>query len=405
MSQIGSVFCHRRHKGNIMSKSKITKYKGVTIRQRGLSWQVDFGTSEGRRIQRSFNTKQEAKNSVDSHLEERRLENIDTRNRRVAVFDLTDRQRIDVVGALDLLPRNATLTDAVRFYADHVEPEGGPKTVSALLDDYLKDKERANRREATIKEIRSRIGRFAEEFGASPVHAITTRDIESWMDRHEYKKITRDNYRRQFVGFFNFAVKRGHVQTNPASVIDKVTIDEKLPEIFTPAETRRLLYAAQEHAPRMIPYFAIGLFAGLRPSEIEQQNWREVDLGNRRIRVRPEVAKKRRQRLVDISDNLVEWLAPYVKESGPMEFGRYDYDKVRREAAVEWSNDIMRHSYGSYHLARFEDAAKTSLQMGHTRSDVLFNHYRDIVTREDAATYWSITPRPNSNVVRLFADH
>jgi len=115
------------------------------------------------------------------------------------------------------------------------------------------------------------------------------------------------------------------------------------------------------------------------------------------------VAKKRRQRLVDISDNLVEWLAPYAKESGPMEFGRYDYDKVRREAAVEWSNDIMRHTYGSYHLTRFEDAAKTSLQMGHTRTDVLFNHYRDLVTREDAETFWGITPRPGSNVIQLAA--
>jgi hypothetical protein len=80
---------------------------------------------------------------------------------------------------------------------------------------------------------------------------------------------------------------------------------------------------------------------------------------------------------VDISDNLAEWLAPYRQEQGPVYFGHYDFDKVRKKATVEWASDIMRHSYGSYHLAHHEDAAKTSLQMGHIRADVLFNHYRE----------------------------
>lgn len=86
-----------------------------------------------------------------------------------------------------------------------------------------------------------------------------------------------------------------------------------------------------------------------------------------------------------------------------MYFGRYEFDKVRRKAKVQWAGDIMRHSYGSYHLAHYEDAAKTSLQMGHIRADVLFNHYRDLVSREQASEFWGIFPHSESNLIRLAA--
>jgi integrase len=387
-----------------MSMSKHLIYKGLTIRHRGQSWQVDFGTRDGKRVQRSFKTKQDAKTAIESHVEERRLEKIDNQNRRVAIFDLTDRQRIDMVTALERLPGNSSLTEAVEFYRKHIAPHGGQRTVAQLLDEYLAEKEKANRRKATLKEIRTRIGRFKQDFGQIPAHEITTHDLIGWMDRHGYRQVTRDNYRRAFVGFFNFAVKRGYAQVNPAEPIDRVSIDERLPEIFTPEEAKRLLYAAQEHSARMVSFFAIGLFAGLRPAEIEQTDWREIDLVKRRIRVRPEVAKKRRQRLVDISENLAEWLAPFRLDQGSVYFGRYEFDKVRRKANVQWASDIVRHSFGSYYIAQHEDAAKTAIQMGHIRTDVLFNHYRDLVTREEADAYWKILPRPQSNLIQMAAE-
>ena len=108
----------------LMPQTTNRKHRGLIIRPRDDRWQVDFGTHQGQRKQFSYDTIQEAKTAVDLHLDDRRLETIDRRNRRVAVHDLSDRQRPDIVGAMDLLPGNATLTDAVRFYADHVEPEG-----------------------------------------------------------------------------------------------------------------------------------------------------------------------------------------------------------------------------------------------------------------------------------------
>jgi hypothetical protein len=53
----------------------------------------------------------------------------------------------------------------------------------------------------------------------------------------------------------------------------------------------------------------------------------------------------------------------------------------------------MRHSFGSYHLAKHHDISRTALELGHTRPDVLFNHYRNLVKPADTETYWNIYPK------------
>ena len=55
-------------------------------------------------------------------------------------------------------------------------------------------------------------------------------------------------------------------------------------------------------------------------------------------------------------------------------------------------HDVLRHCYASYHLARHENQDKTALQMGHRNTDVLFNHYRNLVTKTEARDFWGILP-------------
>ena len=70
-----------------MPQTTNRKHRGLIIRPRDARWQVDFGTHQGKRKQFSYDTIQEAKSAVDLHLDDRRLETIDRRNRRVAVHD------------------------------------------------------------------------------------------------------------------------------------------------------------------------------------------------------------------------------------------------------------------------------------------------------------------------------
>jgi hypothetical protein len=45
-----------------------------------------------------------------------------------------------------------------------------------------------------------------------------------------------------------------------------------------------------------------------------------------------------------------------------------------------------------YNLAQFQNAGKTALEAGHSEQ-MLFNHYRELVTSEEAAAFWAITPQ------------
>ena len=65
-------------------------------------------------------------------------------------------------------------------------------------------------------------------------------------------------------------------------------------------------------------------------------------------------------------------------------YSRRKFERIRRKIKIHWEPNCMRHSFGSYHLAIFDNAGKTALQMGHRDIGTLFEYYRRAVRREDA---------------------
>jgi integrase len=380
-----------------MSKSYRRKWlhKGAIIRQRGQGFQAEIN-EHGTRHRQTFDSLGAAK----THIEQKRIA---LTNRGTAAFALTDKQLNDAVDAFRKLGA-VTLDRAVAFYLRHHQPVGGTRTVKELLADYLEAKTRAGRRPDSLSDIKCRIGKLAEDFGDRPVHTITTAELTKWLDRNKYKDVSRANYKRVIAGFFRFAVKKGLLDNNPATDIEKVELDETLPEIFTVSETERFLQATQAIYPRLTPAIAIGFFAGLRAAEIEKLDWSAVDFDAKLITVRPEVAKRRRQRHVTMSDNLLAWLLPHRRESGPIcppiAVTMRWRPRIMDEAKLtNWPRNGLRHSFASYHLAKLQDMNKTALELGHTRPDILFNHYRNLVKPAAAEAYWNIRPKPEGNVV------
>jgi integrase len=88
-------------------------------------------------------------------------------------------------------------------------------------------------------------------------------------------------------------------------------------------------------------YFAIGLFAGVRPHEIGGLSPR--DISDRYIEITARIAKTQKRRLVSVLPNLREWLR--VSEELPKK------NKQKRFEQTVKAHDVMWHSYASYHLA------------------------------------------------------
>jgi hypothetical protein len=59
---------------------------------------------------------------------------------------------------------------------------------------------------------------------------------------------------------------------------------------------------------------------------------------------------------------------------------------------VKWKHNALRHSFCSYRLAAIKSAAQVSLEAGNS-PQMIFKHYRELVTEEDARNWFGIVPK------------
>ena len=107
------------------------------------------------------------------------------------------------------------------------------------------------------------------------MRTVQTKEIEEWLHALGLAPQSFNNYRARVSSLFGYGVKRGYLERNPVSAIDKMKSVDQAPGIFTADELRLLL----EKAPAdLLPMFAIGAFAGLRTAQLVRLEWSEVDL-------------------------------------------------------------------------------------------------------------------------------
>jgi len=147
----------------------------------------------------------------------------------------------------------------------------------------------------------------------------------------------------------------------------------------------------------MVPFLAISGFAGLRSKELERLDWTEVQLERGFIELKRSKSKTGQRRLVPILPNLAQWLGAYVQESGRVWLYGDSYlsrlkKQVAEEAGIQWKHNALRHSFASYRLAQIQNANQVALETGHTVK-VLFTNYRELVTPEEAKSWFEIAPK------------
>jgi integrase len=407
---------------------------GAIIRQRGQAFQVE-SNHNGRRKRETFKTEAEAEAHAKqlahqikeegeaalaitgtARLDALRLLKVfptipsqEAAKRLLETFP-TRPQQDDTIQAAVLLATNGAgldldkplptpLAEAARFWLIHHPGNGAMPTIEEALTEYLEHKH--ERRALTVKELRLKIGRLARSFADVPVSEITTQSLQEWLENNLDTPFNRRKHLNIYRTFFGFVRLKYGLSKNPADdvLLSICARDEREVECYTVEESRRILHAASASplASKIVPMIALGMFAGLRPAEVQGLDWSAVSLTARRVRVSPETAKKRRSRNVDMTDNLIEWLAPYAQESGPVAPPEITYRRERariiESAGCKFLKDGFRHSFGTYHLAAFEEPVKTALAMGHrANQDLVFTNYRKLVTREEGQAFWQIKP-------------
>ena len=320
-----------------------------------------------------------------------------------------------------LAPFGKTPSDAIEFYLSHLERCRVSITVSELLERVMTAKHREKKSQRYLADLKGRLGRFTQEFGNRTAADVRGDEIGTWLHRLEGSPVTLNNYRRLVGVLFSFAVKIGACERNPVQSIDPIKEPEGEVGILTVKQAKDLLAAALE-TPEILPAIALGLFAGVRDAELRQMDWCEINLQSGMIEIKASKAKSARRRLITIQPALHSWLAPHQQSTGTIwplgDRGRVLHEAARRKAGfgnlgdetpeerasglalTPWPHNALRHSFASYHLAHFKNSDELALELGHTNTALIFQHYRELVQPKEAAQFWGLHHLPKQSATQ-----
>lgn len=365
------------------------------------AYRVDIPASltGSNREQRQFPTKEDAQEYASKrHLEIAKFGH--------AAFSLDAWQRQDAVRALQILARfNLSLESAAMLAAANSKVAQEPVTISELRTRFLaspgrKKTKLIQRRSLTIHNLTWRTARFAKQYGAASAATIQTSHIASWFEKlGPMSAVSLNNYRRALHAMFAFAVDGGFCVVNPVSKIPLYETPPKAPSILAVEEAKRLVECAAETDADLglLPYIVLGLFAGLRRSELQQLEWSAINGPRKMVTVDGRIAKNGHIRNVTLTDNALVWLKSTDRANegkiAPLNLN-FRLRRLKRLAGVgTWRRNELRHSFASYHYDLHQNAALTAAQLGHmSGSQVLFAHYRSLVPLGDGAKFFDIAP-------------
>jgi integrase len=321
----------------------------------------------------------------------------------VKEFDLPlDAVAIEYSDARKLLD-GVPLVDAARFYARHHGRGIKRKPVADAVDVMLAAKTAKGVSDVYLADLRYRLGTFAQAF-ACDVSALAPDDVARFFDGLSLSPRSYNNFLRTLRTFFGFAQRQGWL-SREADLLARVEkrSEKRAPvEIFTPKEAAALFWSA---SAEVAPALALAAFAGLRSAEILRLDWRDIDRHAGFIEVAAHKAKTAARRIVPLTGNLARWLAIASRNGARVwPHSKDRFFKAMRDAAdnakIKWRQNALRHSFISYRLAVVPDVNRVALEAGNS-PQMIFRHYRELATPEQARTWFSISPAKAQNVVAM----
>jgi len=362
------------------------------------------GYTNGKRIRSFFRTKLEAETFAEQ-------KNIELQNFGHELSFMPTALRTEAIACAGrLAPFGMTLTRVTQIWLDHndwrsksVLVKDGIEKFFTELGRKLGANEISDRHHETL---RSAIRKLLPDFGSDHICDLSPELINKWLMSQPVNATTRNNIRRNLSVFFTFAVDNVWIENNPIRKVKPVNTKRLRAAskvcIYTPEQAAAILLHADHD---LLPFFAIGMFAGLRTSEIERLDWRHILWDERLIDVEGGNSKTGKPRFVPMTDNLLEWLAPYRNLHGQIapHCDEARRKRVRHRAGIPAKGmaNAMRHSYCSYHFNLHDNAPETSKNAGHMTPDVLFSNYHHRVKKTACERYFSIFPRDTQNILKV----
>jgi hypothetical protein len=212
--------------------------------------------------------------------------------------------------------KTGTLDQAVGFFNDHGQRVKHGVANTVIFKDYLDHLEQRGAGVYHTRDVKRFAGPFISAFSGS-ISPITTADIDKYLQglkktkekkrKKKNKARTYNNVRDAIIGYFNFAQEKGYLPqgiphaasltTEFRDVRKKIESEKDALEllqpndIYTVEEMRKILAAAKEHYPEVLPTLEIKAFSGVRTEEMVRLWWVMVCEDEEIIRIPDAVGK------------------------------------------------------------------------------------------------------------------
>ena len=302
---------------------------------------------------------------------------------------------------LDAKPKNFVLTD-LQFCAKvievglrHMRTKEMPLADGFAL--YLKSKQHL--RPDSIRDIRcigNRLLRTNPAFGKRNFSELSVSECEEWLNTAFHTDSQFNKARAMLHGLFEFALRREWCDKNPIKRIERKKVVEKEIQPLKLSETKRLIKTAQRESPEYAVVAALLVYTGIRPREVRRLTWRDIDTEEKTITVRSQCSKTGGVRQVEIPPVLNRLLithkSPNSSHICPTDWQRR-WRKIRDNSGFRgrWVQDVLRHTYASFHAKNYTDLPRLQLNMGHRDLSLLRSRYVNMhgISRTEAKSFFN----------------
>lgn len=160
----------------------------------------------------------------------------------------------------------------------------------------------------TLKAYKYKLNLIDEVYGKHDLENITTHDLETLLKEQirkgNYSQVTLNQAKKCFNIFFNWCISAKYITESPSAGIGKLKSDKDTEERMNPFEEEDFNKIMEKIKAEDNPslYYNINFIyhACLRPSEIQELKVGDIDIVNKRIRVKASVAKSNKLDYVPI---------------------------------------------------------------------------------------------------------
>jgi integrase len=320
--------------------------------------------------------------------------------------------------------------EACRTYAARNMHKAADMTVEQVKNEMITSKRAAGRSLDHTDGLKWMLGAFAESCRNTKIGDVTQPIIKAFLNGlkdaagNQLSPRSYNNYRLSILSMFRFAIAQKWLPRDWDEMAGIEVAEDGVEEItlYSAPEIEAFLNIAKanEKYAALIPFFALGAFAGLRSAEILRLDWSAVRLDTGYVTLAGKkkdskgkvtrLTKTGMRRVVPINAALRAWVKDCAKLNGPvwdMRGKRKERTRTERplyhliaklcaepaavEAGLKWKKNALRHSYCTYRLAQCADINRVALESGNSPKMINAN-YNALATEDQAAVWFAIRP-------------